>query len=182
MQNYSEMSPETLRYHSLVQFKLLREGAVPPTRGTDFSGAFDIYAPEAGIIPAKSSLTIPTGLAHRVHPGYTIEMRVEVGNTHRVVQVPFSLQGLLFGRSGLAAKLGIRPFFAPCLIDHDYRGEIALTLENTTAEDFTWKAGDRLCQMMYLPTYMGPICTTEELDETSRGTGGHGSTGGVSHG
>jgi dUTP pyrophosphatase len=146
-----------------VNFKLLRSGSKLPKRGTEHSGAFDIYAPENGSIAPHERKKIPTGIAHDISP-------VVDGLDS------FTLQGLLIPRSGLATK-GIRLFFAPCLIDADYRGEIIIGLENLTDEEFHWEAGDRLVQIAYVPMYMGSAGLVQELSETSRGAGGFGHTG-----
>jgi dUTP pyrophosphatase len=170
--------------HSLVQFKLLHPEAKCPQRGTSHSGALDIFVPTSGEIWPGQTMLVGTGLAHRVHPGYQTLMKIYSDDMTQwqEVPVPFQLQGLLFGRSGLATKYKIRPSFAPCLIDADYRGEIKLSLENVGDDVFRWQAGDRLCQIMYVPTYMGEICITDTLDATERGEGGFGHTQGVSHG
>lgn len=164
----------------LVQFKLLHPYAKCPTRGTSMSGAFDIYAPEGGVAHPYERKTIGTGLAHQISPKIDmlaipiIEQR-HVGTSHTRV-APFALQGIMIPRSGLAAREGIRLFFAPCLIDHDYRNEIHIVLENYSYNEFIWQAGDRLCQIAYVPMYMGECVVVDELTETSR-NGGFGSTG-----
>jgi dUTP pyrophosphatase len=91
--------------------------------------------------------------------------------------MPLQLQGILIPRSGLAAKQKLRLFFAPCLIDHDYRGEIHAMLENQSEDTVRWSMGERICQIGYVPMYMGPVQEVAELSETERGSGGFGSTG-----
>ena len=163
----------------LIHFKLLHPNAKLPVRGTSMSGAFDIYVPEGGFVDPFEKVTIGTGLSHQVSPRVdmlaicVMEGRNQAAS-HRVA--PFALQGIMIPRSGLAARDGIRLFFAPCLIDHDYKNEIHIVLENASYNRFTWKAGDRLCQIAYIPVYMGDCVEVAELEATSR-TGGFGSTG-----
>lgn len=162
---------------SFVKFKLLRPGAQLPKRGTDGSGAFDFFAPEAGsLLPGEKQL-INSGIAHDM-PG---ELLFYVGqriaeNRETCFDLPFKIQGILFDRSGLGGKKGIRLSFA-CLIDNDYRGEIKLSIENHSPDIFNWEAGTRLCQIAYVPMYAGEAEETSVLTETQRGEGGFGSTG-----
>lgn len=159
---------------ALVKFKLLNANAKLPTRGTDGSGAFDFYAPENGYIAPGEQRFIPTGIAHDLP--LELRVRCDLGSLDSHILLPFRLQGILFDRSSMGGKFGIRLSFA-CLIDNDYRGEIKLKLENYGDQPFTWKKDDRLCQIAYVLTYAGRAEETKELDETSRGDGGFGSTG-----
>jgi dUTP pyrophosphatase len=154
-----------------VKFKLLRPGSRLPQRGTEHSGAFDIYAPEDGCLSPHERKKVPTGIAHEVCQDFNI-VTDGMGST----QIPFTLHGLLIPRSGLATR-GIRLYFSPSLIDADYRGEIMIGLENLSESDFWWEQGDRLAQIAYVPMYMGTAIAVDELSDTSRGTGGFGSTG-----
>lgn len=160
----------------LVKFKLLRPGSVLPKRGTPDSGALDIFAPVEGCILPGERQMVPTGLAHEVNGNWRIPL-INVHDGDRMHEIAFKLQGVLIPRSGLASKKGIRLFFAPCLIDFDYRGEITVLIENQGDDVVYWKTGDRLCQIAYMPMYMGDVAAVEELTATVRGAGGFGSTG-----
>lgn len=149
----------------VIGFKLLCEGARLPQRATRSSGAFDFYAPRAGAVQPGKSVNIPVGVAHQLLTPEDSKWPSEL-----------ALQGLVLSRSGLATKSGIRLFYEG-LVDHDYRGEIHICIENTSRNMFLWAAGDRLCQMLYIPCWMGDGVEITELDETERGTGGFGSTG-----
>jgi dUTP pyrophosphatase len=80
-------------------------------------------------------------------------------------------------RSGLAAKNGISVLNAPGTIDADYRGEIGVILVNLSNEDYTIENGERIAQLVIAKHERAAWDEVEELDETSRGTGGFGSTG-----
>jgi dUTP pyrophosphatase len=79
-------------------------------------------------------------------------------------------------RSGLAAKHGVTVLNAPGTIDADYRGEVKVILVNHGSEPFAIRRGDRIAQLV-----VAAVARTRfsegELDATSRGTGGFGSTG-----
>jgi len=156
----------------LVRFKLMRPGAKLPTRGTDGSGAFDFFAPERITLQVNEKKLIPSGVAHDITGNLWVTMRAPINE----FSFPFRLQGILFDRSGLGSKKGIRISFAS-LIDNDYRGEILLSIENLGTEIMIWEPGDRLCQIAYVMTYAGDGVETHNLTETSRGVGGFGSTG-----
>jgi dUTP pyrophosphatase len=154
-----------------IKFKLMRPGAQLPKRGTEGSGAFDLYAPEDGHLEIGEKKLIPSGVAHEL-PGLVLLPTQNCDELH----LPFKMQGFLFDRSGLGGKKGIRLSFA-CLIDNDYRGEIFLSIENQSGEKFDWKKGDRLVQIVYVLAYAGEAALVETLTDTHRGEGGFGSTG-----
>ena len=81
-------------------------------------------------------------------------------------------------RSGLAIKKGITCLNSPGTIDADYRGEIGVILANMSSEEFTVCDGDRIAQMVIARHERAEWVLCEELDETERGAGGFGSTGG----
>ena len=80
-------------------------------------------------------------------------------------------------RSGLALKNGITVLNTPGTIDADYRGEIGVILINLGDSDFTIERGMRIAQMVIAPVVQAELVEVKELDETSRGKGGFGSTG-----
>jgi dUTP pyrophosphatase len=155
-----------------ISFKLMRAGAQLPKRGTDGSGGFDFYAPEDGFLDPGEKRLFPSGVAHEMSGKLEICL---YGDSTRVL-LPIKLQGILFDRSGLGGKKGIRLSFT-CLIDNDYRGEILLSIENASPNPFSWRKGDRLCQIAYVPMYAGEVGEVATLTDTHRGEGGFGSTG-----
>ncbi len=80
-------------------------------------------------------------------------------------------------RSGLAAKYGISVVNAPGTIDYGYRGEVKTILINLGKEDFIIQPGDRIAQAVVSPIGRPEILAGAIDDETTRGTGGFGSTG-----
>jgi len=100
---------------------------------------------------------VPTGIAIALPEGYEAQVRP---------------------RSGLAAKHGITVLNAPGTIDADYRGEVQVLLTNHGAEAFAITRGTRVAQMVIAPVSRAHLREVASLDETERGSGGFGSTGG----
>lgn len=80
-------------------------------------------------------------------------------------------------RSGLSAKHGITLLNSPGTIDMDYRGEIKIILMNLSNTPYVIKHGDRIAQMLISKYYKIKWQSVIDLDDTSRGEGGFGSTG-----
>ena len=84
---------------------------------------------------------------------------------------------LLFARSGLGIRKGACLSNGVGVIDSDYRGEIGVGLVNLSQEAYTVQPGDRIAQLMVVPVERPTVSLVEDLDDTSRGSGGFGSTG-----
>lgn len=93
------------------------------------------------------------------------------------IALPVGYEAQVRPRSGLAAKKGISVLNAPGTIDADYRGEIGVILVNLSHENFTINDGERIAQMVIAKHERANWNVVNELDETTRGTGGFGSTG-----
>jgi dUTP pyrophosphatase len=97
--------------------------------------------------------------------------------TGLAIALPAGTEGQVRPRSGLAARHGVTVLNAPGTIDADYRGEIQVILVNLGQEPFTVMRGTRIAQLIIAPVLQVIICETANLDETTRGVGGFGSTG-----
>ena len=104
-----------------------------------------------------SRFPVPTGLAFALPPGF---------------------EGQVRPRSGLAFKHGVTCLNSPGTVDADYRGEVKVILINHGEEDVTIRRGDRIAQLVVAPVVQAQWAEVESLDETARGAGGFGSTGG----
>lgn len=93
------------------------------------------------------------------------------------IELPIGYEAQVRPRSGLAAKKGITILNSPGTVDADYRGEIGVILVNLSNEDFTIENGERIAQLVIAKHERAEWIVTEELTETSRGSGGFGSTG-----
>jgi len=99
---------------------------------------------------------IPTGLAIALPEGFEAQVRP---------------------RSGLAARHGVTVLNSPGTVDADYRGEVMVLLINHGKEVFAVRRGERIAQMVVAPVSAVTLVEVGTLDETERGSGGHGSTG-----
>jgi dUTP pyrophosphatase len=153
----------TFKRLPLVEFKLVREGAIVPMRGSSHAGGLDVFAPVGGDIYPGERGTVPLGIAHQINDMPNAEWL-----TH----------GYLVSRSGLARDWGFKLLFDPCLIDHDYRGEIIGVFINHGTRKFSWGMGDRICQIVYhAGIWVGEPGVVTTLRETARGEKGFGSSG-----
>ena len=94
------------------------------------------------------------------------------------IAIPEGYAGFVQPKSGLAIKNGLSLVNTPGLIDSGYRGEVCAILINLDPdEDFIIKRGDKICQLVIQKVENVEIEITDELENTSRGEGGFGSTG-----
>ena len=91
--------------------------------------------------------------------------------------IPNGWEGQIRPRSGLAAKHGVTVINSPGTIDSDFRGEVGVVLVNHGSEAFVVKNGERIAQMVFAEYGRATLVDVPELDDTSRGAGGYGSTG-----
>ena len=95
------------------------------------------------------------------------------------VAIPVGYVGLVHPRSGLAARAGLSIVNAPGTIDAGYRGEIKVNLINLDpSETVRIERGDRIAQLIIQRVELWDVVEVSQLDESDRGEGGHGSTGG----
>lgn len=107
------------------------------------------------LAPGERTL-VPTGLRLAIPRGFEVQLRP---------------------RSGLALKHGITLPNSPGTIDSDYRGPLGVIVMNAGQEPFTISHGDRIAQMVIAPVSQAEFAVVTDLDVTSRGDGGFGSTG-----
>lgn len=136
------------------------EGLAPPAAATALAAGADLCAALAEgehliLAPGKRAM-VPCGFAMALPPGYEAQVRP---------------------RSGLAARHGVTVLNSPGTIDADYRGEVKVILINLGEDDFVITRGERIAQMVVAPVTLPAFEMVEELDETTRGSSGFGSTG-----
>ncbi len=93
------------------------------------------------------------------------------------IEIPAGCEGQVRPRSGLAAKHGITVLNSPGTIDADYRGEVKVILINLSDEAFEINHGERIAQLIIAKHETIEWHETEELADSSRSSGGFGSTG-----
>jgi dUTP pyrophosphatase len=93
------------------------------------------------------------------------------------IALPDGFEAQIRSRSGLAAKFGVCVLNSPGTIDSDYRGEVKVILINLGKEKFIVTPGMRIAQMVISKYQKIEWEIVEELEDTTRGSGGMGSTG-----
>lgn len=133
---------------------------------------------EDGIEPPRYAYEGDAGLDLRISREVTLGPGGrELVGTGIAVEIPPGCVGLVFPRSGLAAKSGITLSNAVGVIDSGYRGEIRATLMNVSDETVTLEAGTRAMQMVVMPYVPCEVVEVDSLGQTERGKDGFGSTG-----
>ncbi len=130
------------------------EYATPHSAGLDLRACID--EPEL-VIPAGGRAAIPAGLA------------IEIGQP--------GIAGFVFSRSGLGTKEGLTVSQGVGVIDPDYRGQIIVSLLNTSGRERRIERGQRIAQLVFLPCFTARLLPVDELAPTDRGAGGFGHTG-----
>jgi dUTP pyrophosphatase len=125
--------------------------AYPGDAGLDLLAAADLL-----LLPGQRA-SVPTGIAIAIPEGYA---------------------GFVLPRSGLALRNGLSLVNTPGLIDSHYRGEICvIVINHDTSEPISINKGQRIAQLVILPTPVVELIPVTELDETTRSTKGFGSSG-----
>lgn len=126
--------------------------ALPGDAGADIVTTSDVELPpgERAVLPTGLAIALPEGFAAFVHP-----------------------------RSGLAARCGMSLVNSPGTIDSGYRGEIKIIVLNQDPRQvLRLSRGDRVAQLVIQRVERARFRAVEALPDSSRGAGGHGSTGG----
>jgi dUTP pyrophosphatase len=145
----------------MVQVPLLRlDPGVPiPRYAHDTDAGADLATAEDVVVEPGERVLVGTGLALALPSGWV---------------------GLVHPRSGLAARHGLTIVNAPGTVDAGYRGEIKVCLLNTDARrSVTLRRGDLIAQLVVQRVARASFVEVTELPSSVRGSGGHGSTGGI---
>src|SRR6185503_4349010 len=141
-----------------IPVKRLRPDAVLPRAMSELAAGMDLCAAldaPLRLAPGERA-AVATGLALAIPPGW---------------------EGQVRPRSGLALRRGVTVLNAPGTIDADYRGEVMVLLVNLDKGEQVIEPGERIAQLVIAPVARAELCEVAELDSTSRGAGGFGSTG-----
>lgn len=137
-----------------IKIKKLHPDAIIPTYGTSGAACFDLYAIDAKYTDRQ--VFVRTGLAFEIPEGHVM---------------------MVYSRSGMGIKQGIRLANCVGVIDSDYRGEVQVVLHSDRSEWPETRFKDRVAQAMIVPVNQVSFEFVEELSSTDRGAGGFGSTG-----
>ena len=138
----------TIRIKKTHQEATIPKYALPDDAGMDF------FALETTILLPNERKAIATGISMAIPKGYV---------------------GLIWDKSGIAAKFGIKTMAG--VIDSGYRGEIKIVMHNLSTEPYTFEKGTKVAQMLIQAVEQKNIVEVDNLEETERGQGGFGSTG-----
>lgn len=140
-----------------LQIKLLDADLPMPRYQHEGDAGLDLPSRVDYVLAPGERAMIPTGIAVAIPRGYA---------------------GFVLPRSGLASRHGIALVNSPGLVDSGYRGEMSIIMVNTDkGEPFHIKRGDRIAQLVIQRVEEVTLSKVDELDGTSRGSGGFGSTG-----
>jgi len=137
-----------------IKVKKLHLDATLPTYAHASDAGMDFYALYDAVIPPQQRVVMPTGIAMELPTGTVL---------------------LIWDKSGLAANAGITTLGG--VVDAEYRGEIKVTLYNTTPVPYTVKAGHKIAQGLLQLVSSATLVEVDILTNSARGTGGFGSTG-----
>lgn len=127
-----------------------------PEYATDGAACFDLRSAEVAYIPPHGSASVSTGIRFEIPAGKAM---------------------MVYSRSGMGFKHGIRLVNSVGVIDSDYRGVVRVGLRNDSDTGYTVHAGDAVAQAMIIDAPQVSFELAESLSDTERGEGGFGSTG-----
>ena len=137
-----------------IKIKKLREDAILPKYAQPGDAGMDVYANETIILQPGERDVVSTGIAMAIPLGYV---------------------GLIWDKSGLASKHGLKTMAG--VIDSGYRGEIKILMHNLSTQSYTVEKGNKVAQMLIQPIEQRNVLEVTELEDTLRGDAGFGSTG-----
>lgn len=137
----------------IIKAKKLDPRALLPHRAYATDSGADLFALERTVLPAHTVVKVRTGIA---------------------VELPENTSGIIWGKSSVESK-GIKAMAG--LVDAPYRGELLVCMYNLNGSEFVFEAGQKVAQLVVLPTLYPSFEEANELSGTARGTGGFGSTG-----
>ncbi|MEK9536167.1 MAG: dUTP diphosphatase [Aquiluna sp.] len=139
-----------------VEVLLVAEPGFEPIYAKPGDAGADLRSTEQLTLPGRSRALVKTGVRIALPEGYV---------------------GLVHPRSGLAAKHGITVLNTPGTVDAGYRGEIMVTLYNSSDEAFEVLVGDRIAQLVIQQVERANFVAVAELPGSERGETGFGSSG-----
>lgn len=148
-----------MRFYDIIQsmkikVKRLKDNAKLPTKGHPGDAGLDFYAFEEVIFPPHTQQRVYTGIA---------------------VEIPEGCVGLIWDKSSISFNKGLKVMGG--VIDAGFRGEIVMSLYNTTSETQVIEQHHKIAQMIIQKFEDCDIVEAQDLSDTIRGDGREGSTG-----
>lgn len=137
----------------------LDENAVMPERAHQWDAGLDLKTPYDIVVGAFS----PANGCGKA-----------IINTGTHVAIPEGYVGMITSKSGLNVKHDLT---TTGTIDAGYNGSIVVKLYNHGTEEYHFKRGDKIAQLVIHPIIVPTLELVDELDDTERGSAGFGSTG-----
>jgi len=138
----------------IIKIQKIDSKAMIPNYANKDDAGLDFYSAEDIVLKPGQRQAIGTGIKMEIPAGYV---------------------GLVWDKSGLAVKNGIKTMAG--VVDAGYRGEIKVVLINLGQEDFIMKKNSKIAQMLIQKIEHPQIEIVSELNESQRGENGFGSTG-----
>ena len=136
-----------------MKVKKLHPDALLPRRAHPTDSGADLFALARTVLPPCAVTNVHTGVA---------------------VELPEGTSGIIWGKSSVESK-GVKAMAG--LVDAPYRGELIVCMYNLNDTEFVFEKGQKVAQLVVLPTLYPDFEEAEELSDTARGAGGFGSTG-----
>jgi len=139
-----------------IKVKKLYPNAKLPTHGHPGDAGMDFYTQEKVVFPAGKQIRVHTGVA---------------------IEIPEGNVGLIWDKSGISFNMGLKVMGG--VMDASYRGEVIMSMLNTTDKEVVLEKGHKVAQMLIQKFEHCDIVEVEVLSETVRGEGREGSTGNI---
>ena len=139
-----------------IKIQKIHEEAIIPKYAHKGDSGMDLFSTVDVKLPSMARVLIPTGIKIAMPIGYEAQVRP---------------------KSGLALKEGLSVVNTPGTVDAEYRGEVGVILINYSKNAAYIEKGQKVAQLVISKVEHASITEVDNLDKTSRGSGGFGSTG-----
>ena len=139
-----------------IKIKKIKDNAIIPEYAHDGDAGVDLYSTEDYLLKPGERVLVSTGIKIAIPKGYEAQVRP---------------------KSGLAIKNGLSIVNTPGTIDSPYRGEVQIIAINLGKENIKIEKQTKVAQMVINKIEEAEFEEVDELDSTTRGEGGFGSTG-----
>ncbi len=136
-----------------MKVKKLHPDALLPRRAHPTDSGADLFALQRTVLAPRAITQVHTGIA---------------------IELPEGTSGIIWGKSSVESK-AVKAMAG--LVDSPYRGELIVCMYNLNDTEFVFEKGQKVAQLVVMPTLYPDFEEATELSDTARGNGGFGSTG-----